>query len=281
MNKATLAAALAAALTGPASAQDWLDNFNDGSATDGSPVMWVPSPAFGAQFGVTSGDLVVTIPAGASPAISSPRVASNFKSGASVRARMVAFNGPGRFTVAFADQPTGIQGYVASFSTANGGTLELFRGDVFGAIVMLDTAPMPYGPSEEFQVQLDVFNGVVSGRIWRPGEPFPATPQVSAPDVTYASGVASIAFQVFGGASFTDASAVVRFAQASSMPLTQSGIGDVNADGAVDVDDLVAVILAWGPCPSPPTLLGCPADVHASGTVDVDDLVTVILNWSR
>ncbi len=54
--------------------------------------------------------------------------------------------------------------------------------------------------------------------------------------------------------------------------------GDTNGDGVVDVDDLIAVILAWGPCPTPPA--PCPADVDDSGTVDVDDLITVILNWS-
>jgi hypothetical protein len=51
---------------------------------------------------------------------------------------------------------------------------------------------------------------------------------------------------------------------------------DVNGDGAVDVDDLLAVILAWGPCPDGP----CPADVDGSGAIDVDDLVAVILGWS-
>ncbi len=54
--------------------------------------------------------------------------------------------------------------------------------------------------------------------------------------------------------------------------------GDVNGDGVVDVSDLVEVVLAWGPCPVPPT--GCPADLDQSGNVDVNDLVTVIVNWS-
>jgi hypothetical protein len=53
--------------------------------------------------------------------------------------------------------------------------------------------------------------------------------------------------------------------------------GDANGDGSVDVDDLIAVILGWGPCPKPPA--ECPADVNDSGTVDVDDLIMVILNW--
>jgi hypothetical protein len=55
-------------------------------------------------------------------------------------------------------------------------------------------------------------------------------------------------------------------------------IGDVNGDGAVNADDLVTVILAWGACPAPPT--ACPADVDHSGAVDSDDLTVVILHWS-
>jgi hypothetical protein len=52
---------------------------------------------------------------------------------------------------------------------------------------------------------------------------------------------------------------------------------DVNCSGQVDVDDLIAVILAWGACPAPPA--PCPADVNSSGAVDVDDLIAVVLNW--
>ncbi len=52
--------------------------------------------------------------------------------------------------------------------------------------------------------------------------------------------------------------------------------GDVDHNGVVDVDDLIIVILAWGPCPpSGP----CPADIDGNLQVDVDDLIIVILNW--
>jgi spore coat protein A len=49
-----------------------------------------------------------------------------------------------------------------------------------------------------------------------------------------------------------------------------------NVNDSVDVDDLIAVILAWG-CTTPPS--PCPADIDQSGAVDVDDLIAVILNW--
>jgi hypothetical protein len=52
---------------------------------------------------------------------------------------------------------------------------------------------------------------------------------------------------------------------------------DVNGDDQVSVDDLIAVILAWGACPPP--FAPCLADLNGDGEVDVDDLIAVILNW--
>jgi hypothetical protein len=48
---------------------------------------------------------------------------------------------------------------------------------------------------------------------------------------------------------------------------------DINASGAVDIDDLLAVISAWGPC------TGCDPDINSSGAVDIDDLLAVISAW--
>jgi hypothetical protein len=49
----------------------------------------------------------------------------------------------------------------------------------------------------------------------------------------------------------------------------------------VNIDDLLSVISAWGPCPTPPT--ACPANV-ATGpgsetVVNIDDLLAVISAW--
>ena len=54
--------------------------------------------------------------------------------------------------------------------------------------------------------------------------------------------------------------------------------GDVNQDGVVDIDDLFAVLAAWGSCPNPPA--ECPADVDDNGEVNIDDLFAVLANWS-
>lgn len=48
---------------------------------------------------------------------------------------------------------------------------------------------------------------------------------------------------------------------------------DVDGNGDVNVDDLIAVILGWGLCS------GCPEDIDGNGDVNVDDLIAVILAW--
>lgn len=54
--------------------------------------------------------------------------------------------------------------------------------------------------------------------------------------------------------------------------------GDVNMSAAVDVADLLAVIVSWGPCPDACTT-ECAADLDHSCTVNVADLLTVINSW--
>ena len=47
---------------------------------------------------------------------------------------------------------------------------------------------------------------------------------------------------------------------------------DINGDGTVSVNDLLAIIDQWG-------LSDSPADVNGDGTVDVTDLLQVVGNW--
>ena len=50
--------------------------------------------------------------------------------------------------------------------------------------------------------------------------------------------------------------------------------GDVNDDGVVDIDDIFAVLAAWGACP------GCPEDVNEDDVVNIDDIFEVLANWT-
>jgi hypothetical protein len=66
-----------------------------------------------------------------------------------------------------------------------------------------------------------------------------------------------------------------------SMTISRLGApcpADVDGNGSVDADDLVAVVLAWGTCADPQD---CPGDADGNGNVDADDLVMVILAWGE
>jgi predicted outer membrane repeat protein len=49
--------------------------------------------------------------------------------------------------------------------------------------------------------------------------------------------------------------------------------GDVDQDQFIGIDDLLAVVGAWGACP------GCAEDVNEDGAVDIIDLLAVLENW--
>jgi hypothetical protein len=62
---------------------------------------------------------------------------------------------------------------------------------------------------------------------------------------------------------------------------TPPSVADINIDGAVDVDDLLAVINGWGACgdPCPPSCAADIAPLKGDCVVDVDDLLLVINSW--
>jgi hypothetical protein len=49
---------------------------------------------------------------------------------------------------------------------------------------------------------------------------------------------------------------------------------DVNFDGVVDVDDVVSIVMHWGPDSG-----SNPCDVNGDGTIDTDDIVMVVIRW--
>lgn len=54
---------------------------------------------------------------------------------------------------------------------------------------------------------------------------------------------------------------------------------DINKDGAINVLDLIELLLAFGPCPPPPTR--CPADTNKDGAVNVLDLIEMLLHFGE
>jgi len=55
-------------------------------------------------------------------------------------------------------------------------------------------------------------------------------------------------------------------------------VSNGDGDGVVGITDLLMVLGAWGPCPSPPA--ACPADLDGDGTVGITDFLIVLTNWS-
>jgi hypothetical protein len=63
-------------------------------------------------------------------------------------------------------------------------------------------------------------------------------------------------------------------------PTCPADIAPPGGDGVVNVNDLLAVINSWGPCPTLPN--PCPADIAPAGgdgAVNVNDLLAVINAW--
>ncbi len=58
-----------------------------------------------------------------------------------------------------------------------------------------------------------------------------------------------------------------------SAPFIDPCPGDADASGTIDVDDILAVVSAWGPC------FGCAADVTHDGDVGADDVLLVLAGW--
>jgi len=53
--------------------------------------------------------------------------------------------------------------------------------------------------------------------------------------------------------------------------------GDLDGDGSVGVNDFLAMLAAWGPCPAPPA--DCLADLDGDGQVGVTDFLILLANW--
>lgn len=61
--------------------------------------------------------------------------------------------------------------------------------------------------------------------------------------------------------------------------LCPADISPACGDRTVNVNDLLAVITHWGPCPPAPPCIGDIAPAGGNGVVNVDDLLSVITHW--
>jgi hypothetical protein len=76
----------------------------------------------------------------------------------------------------------------------------------------------------------------------------------------------------------SDVAAIVAEVLSFNEPFQPLRSGDVNYDGVVNIDDFLALLAAWGPCPDP-CPPSCPADFDGDCEVGVPDLLLQLANW--
>jgi probable HAF family extracellular repeat protein len=52
---------------------------------------------------------------------------------------------------------------------------------------------------------------------------------------------------------------------------------DIDGDGMVGINDFLALLASWGPCPTPPD--PCPADIDGDGEVGINDFLVLLASW--
>jgi hypothetical protein len=154
--------------------------------------------------------------------------------------------------------------------------------------VVLNVAAWPDLPAGSYWISWQAAGTVASGP-WCPhvtvcgacGKPG-ANAQVAS---TNTAGAFAPATDTGGGVGCENAPEdlpfIIRGTPVGGNPCPANIVNTGTSVNKVDVDDLLAVISQWGPCPAPPA--PCPANVVNTGTsanrVDVDDLLAVISGW--
>ncbi|HVP73015.1 MAG TPA: M14 family zinc carboxypeptidase [Phycisphaerales bacterium] len=132
----------------------------------------------------------------------------------------------------------------------------------------------------------DVITHNQSGTMWRRG--FVSYDQLAALGLTLGSNTA-VRLVALDGNPQSIIEAAVDDVRIVADCRSATCAADINDNGAIDVNDLLAVITTWGPCPAPP----CAADIaptwpagpgsgvggHGNGAIDINDLLAVIAGW--
>jgi len=126
-------------------------------------------------------------------------------------------------------------------------------------VAFIDT----YDP--EFEVDFDHVGKTGAAAGWFPYE-LDKTITVDEPTIVFVAIGVNVVFETWR-TYFIDSVTIDMLPAAAS--------GDLDSDGDVDFNDLLALLAAWGDCAG-----GCPADLDASGEVAFGDLLILLANWS-
>jgi len=247
----------------------FLDDFEDGSATDGAPVTWSPMPGWTGSFEVVDGDYVLTRPRDSEEMYST--VNQNALGDTSVRTQG-RLNGPSAswFGLFARVSLTPQTAYIALLRS--NGNFEIW---LFGpSSAMLASARVPIDPRvQDVLLRFDVIGNRLSAWAWREGDPMPTDPQVTAVHSGLTSGFVGLAGDL--GNRLSDSEAIFRYVEVCK-PIPPSP--DFNGDGMVDIQDLLRLIESWGQ--NDPAVDIAPPP-FGDGVVDKKDLEVLMGYWGQ
>lgn len=250
----------------------FLDNFEDGSATDHSPATWVlrnPDDPLD-RAGVVNGDLVLTAH-GFNDGSTWVQETVGSTGDVSVRAQI-------RFLSEINSAGVFARGDAGSYFAGINGEGFLFvgsdpdPGNEFFLSPQTSLRPL----EQDVDVRIDVEDLGRSSRVsltaWETGTLMPIRPQLSFVDNSpRRSGVVGLFLDPL---SAPGSAAVREFEVTPGPPL----VGDYNGNGTVEQADLDLVLLNWGHELLDPNAVGWSSG-RPSGAIDQEELDRVLLNW--
>jgi len=161
---------------------------------------------------------------------------------------------------------------------ANSGPLKYFRNDTAGGNwlqVSFDTstnpllAPDGYGTKATAYVSPNAYVRYLSGS--------PSYLATSEPLLHWGLGDATTVDQLTIEWSRGYVTTLQDVAVNQHLVIEAPGVGDIDANGAVDTVDFLMLLGSWGPCAPAPA--ACTSDLNGDGTVDTVDFLMLLGNW--
>ena len=250
----------------------FLDDFEDGSATDGAPVTWTPLPGMTGSFEVIDGDFVMTRPSNIEEMYSAVNQYTLADTSIRTQARLIGSRAWWLALLARGN-PTDYTTY--ALLLFNNARLEIWRfGPPGPNSWMLAGADVGIDPrAQDVLLRFDVIGNELSAWAWREGDPMPAEPQVTAVHSEFATGAVGIAADL--GSRLSNNEAIFRYVEVyEPSPPTP----DFNGDGIVDAKDFCCLAQYW--CGDEPSVDVAP-EPFGDGIVDIQDVAVLAEYWLK
>jgi hypothetical protein len=243
----------------------FLDDFEDGSATDGAPVTWSPVPGATGSFEVIGGDYVLTHPTANEEMYSHVHQYTLADMSIRTQARLIGSNAT--WIGLGARGKPGVGTYVAALK--NNSKLNIWR---FGSgrsdwwpLASVDVGIDPR--AQDVLLRFDVVGNELSAWAWQEGDPMPAEPQVTTVHSEFATGGVGVGVDL--GSRYSNSEAIFRYVEVY-VPIPPTP--DFNGDGIVDSVDMCMMVDYWG---TDEPLYDIAPSPFGDGVVDVQDLIVL------